>query len=59
VRPDDSEGVIHARLKIYKQNTLPVAEYYRRKKQLREIDGNRSADSVGTEIARVIGRLAI
>jgi adenylate kinase len=56
-RPDDSESVVHERLQAYAANTSPVAEYYRAKGKLREIAGDRQADSVSTEITRLIGHL--
>jgi adenylate kinase family enzyme len=43
---DDVEDLIYDRLRNYEQETLPVAEYYRGKDQLGEIDGNRSVESV-------------
>jgi adenylate kinase len=59
VRPDDSEHVIHERLKSYEQSTLPLVEYYRAKGQLREIDGNLPADSVMAQTTRVIARVRV
>jgi adenylate kinase len=40
MRPDDSENVVRERLTVHEKNTFPLTEYYRRKGQLREIDGN-------------------
>lgn len=57
VRPDDSEDVIHQRLKVYEKNTLPLAEYYRAKGQLMEIDGNRPVGRVMAETTRAIRRI--
>jgi adenylate kinase len=54
IRRDDRKDLIHARLKIYEQETLPVAEYYRSKGQLREIDGSGSLESVMTETMAII-----
>lgn len=53
-RRDDVTDLIGARLRIYKHETLPVAEYYRNKGQLREIDGNRPANSVAEETLAVV-----
>jgi adenylate kinase len=53
-RSDDTEEVIHERLRVYEQSTLPLSEYYRAKGQLREIDGDRPLDYVLTETARAI-----
>jgi adenylate kinase len=58
-RSDDSEEVIYQRLMVYEQSTLPLAEYYRGKGILREIDGNLPADTVAEEAVRVISDVAI
>jgi adenylate kinase len=50
MRPDDSESVVCARLLVHDQNTFPVAEYYRCKGRLLEIDGNDSEDTVRSAI---------
>jgi adenylate kinase len=59
VRPDDCEDVIVERLKVYEQHIGPLSEYYRAKKQLREIDGNHSADHVMAETVRAASRSVI
>jgi len=38
-RPDDAEDVIRERLRVYQRQTLPVAETYRGRSLLREVDG--------------------
>jgi adenylate kinase len=57
-RSDDSEEIIHQRLMVYEQSTLPLADYYRAKGILREIDGNLPADSVAAETVRLISDVA-
>jgi adenylate kinase len=59
MRPDDSEDVVLERLTVHEKNTFPLTEYYRRKGQLREIDGNGAVDTVRTAIARVTSMLTI
>ena len=59
MRPDDSENVVRERLMVHEKNTLPLTEYYRRKGQLREIDGNGAVDTVRTAIMRVTSTLTI
>jgi adenylate kinase len=54
VRADDSEDVVRERLKIYEQNARALAEYYRAKGQLREIDGNLPPESVLTHTLRAV-----
>lgn len=38
-RPDDAEQVIRERLRVYREQTLPVAQAYRQRSLLREVDG--------------------
>lgn len=45
-RKDDSEEVISERLKAYEQQTLPLADYYRRQNRLHEIDGEQELHQV-------------
>ena len=45
-RPDDAEDVIRQRLEVYGQQTLPVAEIYRSRGLLREVDGTGDAEIV-------------
>jgi len=48
-RPDDKKEVVEKRLDTYHKQTEPVADYYRKKGLLEEIDANTDADKV-TEI---------
>lgn len=59
MRPDDSEDVVLERLTVHEKNTFPLTEHYRRKGQLREIDGNGAVDNVRTAITRVTSMLTI
>ena len=52
-RRDDVQTLIRKRIRIYQQETLPVADYYRDKGQLREINGNRPVSSVVAEAIRI------
>jgi adenylate kinase len=45
-RRDDREEVIIERLKAYEQQTLPLADYYRRRGRLLEVDGDLAPDDV-------------
>lgn len=51
-RKDDKPKAIAERLKLYHKKTEPVLRYYRKKKQLIEIDGTRSPEEVLKEIIR-------
>jgi adenylate kinase len=59
-RKDDTEQVIRERLKVYTSQTLPVAEAYRTKGILVEVDGAGEVDAVGSrltaELSKELGR---
>jgi adenylate kinase len=56
VRADDNESVIRERLVVYRQQTAPVADVYRRQGILAEIDGTGTIDEVFSRIAHVLQR---
>jgi len=49
-RHDDDAYVIKQRLAVYDQETAPVLEYYRRRKVVTVLDGNRPLDEVSESI---------
>ena len=53
-RRDDCEEVISERLKAYERQTLPLADYYRAKGQLVEINGDQDMNAVTAEALKVI-----
>jgi adenylate kinase len=53
-RRDDREEVIMKRLKAYEQQTLPLADYYRRRGRLLEVDGDLAPDDVTAEALKAI-----
>ncbi|MGH9579790.1 MAG: adenylate kinase family protein, partial [Terriglobales bacterium] len=54
-RKDDREDVIAERLKAYERQTLPLADYYRAKGRLREVNGNQDSAKVTAEVLKVLG----
>jgi adenylate kinase len=54
-RPDDNEAAVVKRLGAYHEQTAPVAEYYRAKGQLKEVDGNAAVDVVFERVMRSLG----
>ncbi len=56
-RPDDTERVIRERMKVYAEQTLPVAEAYRFRGVLVEIDGFGAVDAVGLRLSSGLGRV--
>jgi adenylate kinase len=57
-RSDDREEVVRARLGVYREQTLPVAEIYRKRVILVEVDGTGSADDVAGRVARALRDVA-
>jgi adenylate kinase len=45
-RADDAEDTVRRRLEVYRAQTAPLVEYYRRRGKLREVPGGGSMDEV-------------
>lgn len=54
-RDDDREETIANRLRVYDQQTAPLANYYRERGLLREIDGVGEVDEIRTRVTKVLG----
>ena len=54
IRKDDRKEKVERRLGIFKKETLPVINFYREKKMLREVDGTGSIEEVAKEIEGII-----
>jgi len=57
-RADDNIETIQERLVVYKNQTEPLTEYYKKKGKLFKIKGGSSAENVFENIAEVIDRLS-
>lgn len=55
-RDDDREEVIRKRLKVYREQTAPVAEFYRQQGKLNTIHANHSPDEVYRELVATLGQ---
>jgi adenylate kinase len=53
-RADDTAEVINNRLKVYREKTKPVEDFYRTKGLLAWVDGNRSCEEVFKTIADAV-----
>ena len=53
-RNDDKAEVIGTRLKAYQDYTSPLKDFYKNEGKFVEVDGNRSAEEVYTEIEKII-----
>ena len=56
-RADDAPETVAKRLVVYREQTAPLLEYYRRQGRLREVDGQGSMDEVETRMNQVIATL--
>jgi adenylate kinase len=55
-RDDDREDVIRQRLAVYRQQTEPLRDFYRRRDALFEIDGVGSQEDVFLRLLAHVGR---
>lgn len=53
-RPDDERSTILNRLRVYRERTVPLIDYYRRKEILFDIDANKSVDENLEEMAAIL-----
>jgi adenylate kinase len=54
-RADDNADTVRSRLKAYHAQTAPIAEYYRKKGNLKGVDGMASIPEVTRQIAAILG----
>jgi adenylate kinase len=55
VRGDDNEEVLRKRLDVYREQTAPLVDFYRRKGLLKTVDGMQPVEGVTTAIQRALG----
>ncbi|MBO6126991.1 MAG: adenylate kinase [Clostridia bacterium] len=53
-RKDDTENTIRTRLKVYKEQTLPLRDYYSSKKILKKIDGSKPIAQSSAEVLNLV-----
>ncbi len=54
-RPDDQETIVLERLRVYRQQTKPVVQFYATSEHYSEVDGNEAPEQVALELAAVVG----
>ena len=57
MRADDNPETVMQRLSTYRENTMPLIEYYERQSILRRIDGARTTDEVSDQIRATLATL--
>jgi adenylate kinase len=55
IREDDQEGAIRKRLEVYREQTLPLIEYYRNQRLLVDIDAQGLIDAVEANFKKALG----
>ena len=53
-RSDDNLETLLKRIEVYKNNTLPIVNFYKKKKILKTINGMESIENVNKEILKII-----
>ena len=53
-RPEDTEQTIRRRLKVYRENTQPLEDFYRGRGILVEVDGTGPVDEVTDRILEAV-----
>ncbi|MDD1769733.1 MAG: adenylate kinase [Methanomassiliicoccales archaeon] len=53
-RSDDTEKTVRERLKVYKESTLPLVNYYKKKGVLKAVDGEGGISAVYDRLAKII-----
>ena len=49
-RDDDREETVRSRIKVYRDQTEPLAEFYRKEGIIKDFDGNRAIDEISSDI---------
>lgn len=53
-RADDTEEVIRRRLEVYREQTLPLIDFYRDRQQLKSINGNQPLEKVTADLQNLL-----
>jgi adenylate kinase len=53
-RADDDEETMRTRLRVYREQTAPLEDYYRKRGCLREVHGEGTIDEVADRVRRVV-----
>ena len=56
-RDDDKEETVRERLRVYKEQTQPLIDYYKNKGVLYEVDGTKPIDEVWKQIESILEKI--
>jgi adenylate kinase len=54
-RDDDKEEIVRERLRVYRENTMPLIDYYKARGLLVRIDASKEIDEITDEVLKAIG----
>src|SRR5262249_26854300 len=54
VRGDDRPEVVAKRLKVYREQTAPVIDFYEKQSKLTRINGNQPPEKISSELASIL-----
>lgn len=55
-RKDDEEETVRKRIQVYKEETSPVIEYYKKKKMLTDVDASKRPKEIFNNVVKIIGK---
>ena len=55
-RKDDEEETVRKRIEVYKGETSPVIDYYRKRKMLTDINASKKPKEIFNNVARIVGK---
>ena len=56
LRDDDKPGTVENRLRVYKEQTQPLIDYYAKKGVLHDVDGTKDMQDVFEAIVSILGK---
>ena len=55
-RKDDEEETVRKRIEVYKGETSPVIEYYRKRKMLTDVDASKKPKEIFNNVIKIVGK---
>lgn len=55
-RKDDEEETVRKRIQVYKEETSPVVDYYRKRKMLTDIDASKRPKEIFNNVVKIMGK---
>lgn len=55
-RKDDEEETVRKRIEVYKEETSPLVEYYKKKKMLTDVDASKKPKEIFNNVVKIVGK---